>query len=67
LFNNNDKVKKAKLRRYEIDEETYCQQFRQERKKGEESYREYADRLNDYFKRWVNSQPNTLEELMTIE
>jgi len=43
-----------------------CQQFRQERKEGEESYREYANRLNDHFKRWVVSQQNTLEELMRV-
>ena len=44
-----EKVKKAILRRYEINEETYRQWFRQDRKKGEESYREYADRLGDHF------------------
>ena len=62
-----DKVKEAILRRYEINEETYRQRFRQDRKKGEESYREYADRLNDHFKRWVASQSIALEELVTIE
>ena len=35
-----EKVKEAILRRYEINEETYRQRFRQDRKKGEESYRE---------------------------
>ena len=49
-----DKVKEAILRRYEINEETYRQ--RQDRKKSEESYREYADRLGDHFTRWVDSQ-----------
>ena len=44
-----DKVKEAILRRYEINEETYCQRFRQDRKKGEESYQEYADLLGDHF------------------
>ena len=62
-----DKAKEAILRRYEINEETYRQRFRQDRKKGEESYREYADRLNDHFKRWVASQSIALEELVTIE
>ena len=33
-----DKVKEAILRRYEINEETYHQRFRQDRKKGEESH-----------------------------
>ena len=32
-----EKVKEAILRRYEINEETYRQRFRQDRKKGEES------------------------------
>jgi len=62
-----DKVKEAILRRYKINEETYRQRFRQDCKKGEESYREYADRLNDHFKRWVESQLTALEELVTIE
>ena len=62
-----DKVKDAILRRYEISEETYRQRFRQDRRKGEELYREFADRLNDHFRRWVASQSGTLEELVTIE
>ena len=44
------KVKDAIVRRYEINEETYHQQFRQDRKKGHESYREFADQLNNHFK-----------------
>ena len=47
---NYGKVKDAILRRYEINEETYCQRFRQDRKKEDESYHEFADRLNDHFK-----------------
>ena len=43
-------VKDVVLRRYEINEETYRQQFRQDRKKGEELYWEFADRLNDHFR-----------------
>ena len=62
-----DKVKEGILRRYEISEETYRQRFRQDRKKGEESYREYADRLRDHFRRWVASQEIPLEELVSIE
>ena len=61
------KVKEAILRRYEINEETYRQRFRQDRKKGEESYREYADRLGDHFTRWVDSQAVPLKELVMIE
>ena len=62
-----DTVKGAILRRYEINEETYCQRFRIDRKKGEESYREYADRLGDHFTRWVASQSIALEELVKLE
>ena len=62
-----DKVKEVILRRYEINEETYRQRFRQDRKKGEESYREYADRLGDHFTRWVASQSIALEQLITLE
>ena len=64
---DNDKVNEAILRRYETIEETYRQQFRQDCKKGEESYREYADQLNHYFEKWVASQSTALEELVTIE
>ena len=62
-----DKVKEAILRRYEINEETYRQRFRQDRKRGEESYREYADRLGDHFTRWVSSQSVPLKELVMLE
>ena len=60
-------VKGAILRRYEINEETYRQRFRTDRKKGEESYREYADRLGDHFSRWVANQSIGIEELVKIE
>lgn len=62
-----EKVKEAILRRYEINEETYRQRFRQDRKKGEESYREYADRLGDHFVRWTASQSIPLKELIMLE
>jgi len=61
------KAKDAILRRYKINEETYRQRFRQDRRKGDESYREFADRLNDHCKRWVASRSGALEELVTIE
>ena len=51
-----DTVKGAILRRYEINEETYRQRFRTDRKKGEESYRECANRIGNHFSRWVSSQ-----------
>ena len=46
-----EKMKEPILRRYEINEETYRQWFRQDRKKGENLYREYADHLGDHFVR----------------
>ena len=61
------KVEEAILGRYEINEETYRQRFRQDRKKGEESYREYADRLGDHFTRWTDSQFIPLKELIMLE
>ena len=62
-----EKVKEVILRRYETREETYRQRFRQDHKKGEESYREYADRLGDHFMRWTASQSIPLEELIMPE
>ena len=62
-----DKVKEAILRRYEINEETYRQRFRQDRKKGEESYQEYAHCLGDHFVRWTDSQSIPLKELIMLE
>ena len=62
-----DTMKVAILRRYEINEETYCQRFRTDRKKREQSYREYADRIGDHFSRWVASQSIELEELVKFE
>ena len=62
-----DKVREAILRRYEINKETYHQRFRLDRKRGDESYREYAGRLRDHFQQWVASQRISLEELISIE
>lgn len=64
---NYGKAKDAVLRRHEINEETYCQRFRQGRRKGDEFYCESTDWLNNYFKRWVVSDSGALEELVTIE
>ena len=64
-----EKVKEARLRRYEISKETYSyrQQLRQDRKKGEELYQKYADCLGDHFMRWTASQSIPLEELIMLE
>ena len=46
-------VKAAILRRYDINEETYRQRFRETRKKTGESYNELVIRLQDQFKKWT--------------
>lgn len=60
-------VKEAILRRYDINEETHRLRFRQDRKKGEESHREWSDRLRDHLGRWTKARKIPLEELVTIE
>ena len=60
-------VKAAILLRYDISEETHRLRFRQDRKKGEESHREWADRLRDHFGKWTKARKIPLEELVTIE
>ena len=47
------KVKTAILRRYQVNEETHRLRFRQDRRKGDESHREWADRLRDHFEKWT--------------
>ena len=42
-----DEVKAAILRRYDMNEETYRQQFRTTKKKPDETYRELATRAHD--------------------
>ena len=62
-----EKVKEAILRRYKINEETYHQRFRQDCKKGEESYWEYENCLGDHFVRQTASQSIPLKELIMLE
>ena len=47
-----DKVKAAILRRYNINDETYCQRFRAAVKEGE-SHRELAIRFQDAAEKWT--------------
>ncbi|XP_065889411.1 uncharacterized protein [Dysidea avara] len=62
-----DRVKEAVLQRYDINEESYRLRFRQDYKKGDESYHEWADRLRDHFTRWTKNQSISLEELIMLE
>ena len=47
------------LQRYEVNEETHWRKFRQDKKRSDESYREFVSRLQDHLHRWVKSQELT--------
>ena len=61
-----DQVKAAILRRYDINEETYRQRFRNTRKEREESYGELAVRLRDLFCKWAQPSKSTVEEVTEL-
>ena len=42
-----EKVKSAILQRYEVNKETHRSKFRQDKKRGDESYREFVSRLQE--------------------
>ena len=48
-------VKKAILRRYDVNEETYLQRFRATRRKEGEAYIEFATRLADLLRKWTSN------------
>lgn len=58
-----DELKKAILRRYDINEETYRQRFRGYRKLPEESYAELGIKLKDLFTKWIQPGGKTKEEV----
>ena len=60
-------VKKAILHRYDINDESHRRRFCQDRKRPEESYRNWGDRLRDHFRRWTKDQEMSLEELMVLD
>ena len=60
-------VKKAILHRYDVNDESHRRRFRQDRKRPEESYRNWGDRLRDHFRRWTKDQEMSLEELMILD
>ena len=60
-------VKKAVLHRYDVNEEAHRRRFRSDRKKPEESYKNWGDRLHDHFTRWTKEQRMPIEELMVLD
>ena len=64
---NYDKVKKAILRHYDVNEETHRRQFRKDRKRSEENYPEWICRLTDHFDKWTNDSTVPLKELIIME
>ena len=61
-----DELKKAILRRYDINEETYRQRFRSCKKAAEESYVEIGIKLKDLFTKWVQPGSKTKEEVSDV-
>jgi hypothetical protein len=61
-----DELKRAILRRYDINEETYRQRFRSYRKETEESYAELAIRLTALFNKWVQPRNKTKGEVTGV-
>ena len=59
-------VKQAILRRYSINEETYRQQFRNTKKKTDESYVETEVQLKDLSKKWLKPTERSKEDLVNI-
>ena len=65
-----DKVKAAVLKRYDRDAEYYRTKFRESRKEGDESFKEWAIRTLDYFSQWVREvgdDMGKLKELIVLE
>ena len=65
--NDYQAVKQAILRRYQVNVETHRQQFRQDRKKSNESYAEWADRLRDRFAKWKRDREISVEKMILLE
>ena len=61
------KVRKATLKRYDINEESHRRKFRGDRKKSGETYREFIHRLVEKFQKWVKSQNMPIENVMVLE
>ena len=62
-----DEVKKAILRRYDVNEETHRIRFRQDRKKPDEPFREWIQREADHFDRWARDQKMPTRDMIIAE
>ena len=62
-----DDVKKATLHHYDVNEEAHRRRFRSDRKKPEESYQNWGDRLSNHFTRWTKDRRMPLEEVMVLD
>ena len=65
--NDYQAVKQSILRRYQVNAETHRQQFRQDSKKSNESYAEWADWLRDRFAKWKRDREISVEEIIYLE
>uniref|UniRef100_A0A1X7U211 RNA-directed DNA polymerase n=1 Tax=Amphimedon queenslandica TaxID=400682 RepID=A0A1X7U211_AMPQE len=63
---NYQSVKKAILRRFDINEETYRQRFRSTKKKEGQSYVEVGIQLMDLFRKWTASAKDSVAELTEL-
>ena len=61
-----EEVKKTILHRYDVHEESHRRRFRTDRKKPEESYKNWGDRL-DHLSKWTKEQKMPLAELMVLD
>lgn len=58
-------LKAAILKRYNINEETYCQRFRTAAKRGNESHQELMARLQDMARKWMKGC-STVEQVVDM-
>ena len=61
------RVKRTVLHRYDVNVETHRQRFRQDRRKTDESYREWICRITDHFDKWAKDSTLTIREMVIME
>ena len=61
------KVKETILHRYDVNQETHRRRFREDRKKPEESYREWICRITNHFEKWSKESTVPLKDLVIME
>jgi predicted aspartyl protease len=57
-------LKTAILKRYDINEESYRQRFRDAARKGSETYRELAVRVKDLLSKWLKEHTSSVEAVL---